>query len=78
MHLLYVLQYKAHCSVIQQLVRFVIEQYREELITSLQGNVDEHRIAEDREVVARDLLNILHRLVYCQLHIGLRLLKFDP
>jgi hypothetical protein len=50
----------------QQLVRFVIEQYREELITLLQGNADEHRIAEDREIVARDLLNILHRfVVYC-------------
>ena len=49
--------------MVQQLVRFVIEQYREELITSLQGGTDENRIAEDREVVARDLLNILHRFM---------------
>ena len=39
----------------------MIEQYRDELITSLQGSVDEHRVAEDREAVASDLLNILHR-----------------
>lgn len=45
----------------QQLVRFVIEQYRDELVTSLQGNIDEHQVAEDREAVASDLLNILHR-----------------
>ncbi len=45
----------------QQLVRFVIEQYRDELVTSLQGSVDESRVAEDREAVASDLLNILHR-----------------
>ena len=45
----------------QQLVRFVIEQYRDELVTSLQGSIDERRIAEDRETVASDLLNILHR-----------------
>ena len=41
----------------------MIEQYRDELITSLQGSVDEHRVAEDREAVASDLLNILHRCV---------------
>lgn len=46
---------------LQQLVRFVIEQYRDELITSLQGSVDEQRVAEDREAVASELLNILHR-----------------
>lgn len=45
----------------QQLVRFVIEQYRDELVTSLQGNIDEHQIAEDREAIASDLLNILRR-----------------
>lgn len=45
----------------QQLVRFVIEQYRDELVTSLQGKIDERQIAEDREAVASDLLNILHR-----------------
>lgn len=45
----------------QQLVRFVIEQYRDELLSALQGAVDEHKIATDREDVASDLLNILHR-----------------
>ena len=44
-------------------MRFVIEQYREELITSLHGSIDEARVAEDREAVASDLLNILHRFV---------------
>ena len=47
----------------QQLVRFVIEQYRDELLLSLQGNLDEQRVAEEREAVASDLLNILHRHV---------------
>lgn len=47
---------------VQQLVRFVIEQYRDELITSLQGSVDEEKRNEDREVVVRDLLNILHSI----------------
>ncbi|KAI0953718.1 hypothetical protein AcW1_007867 [Taiwanofungus camphoratus] len=53
---------QANVYVTQQLVRFVIEQYRDELITSLQGSVDEHRVAEDREAVASDLLNILHSI----------------
>ncbi|KAH9851593.1 fungal-specific transcription factor domain-containing protein [Lenzites betulinus] len=53
---------QANLYVTQQLVRFVIEQYRDELITSLQGNVDERRVAEDREAVASDLLNILHSI----------------
>lgn len=48
-------------SDFQQLVRFVIEQYRDELVMSLHGNVDEHTVAEEREAVASDLLNILHR-----------------
>lgn len=39
----------------------MIEQYRDELVTSLQGSIDEGRVAEDREVVASELLNILHR-----------------
>lgn len=43
-------------------MRFVIEQYRDELITSLQGTVDEERRNEDREEVARDLLNILYSI----------------
>ncbi|EGN98442.1 hypothetical protein SERLA73DRAFT_55337, partial [Serpula lacrymans var. lacrymans S7.3] len=53
---------QANLYVTQQLVRFVIEQYRDELITSLQGNIDEHQVAEDREAVASDLLNILHSI----------------
>lgn len=48
----------------QQLVRFVIEQYRDELIASLQCSVDESRVAEEREAVASELLNILHRLEF--------------
>jgi hypothetical protein len=48
--------------VCKQLVRFVIEQYRDELITSLQGSLDEEKKNEDREVVVRDLLNILHSI----------------
>ncbi|KAH9925558.1 fungal-specific transcription factor domain-containing protein [Fomitopsis serialis] len=54
---------QANVYVTQQLVRFVIEQYRDELITSLQGNIDEQRVAEEREAVASELLNILHRSV---------------
>ena len=50
------------------MVRFVIEQYRDELITSLQGSVDEQRVSEDREAVASDLLNILHRCVLACAH----------
>ena len=50
------------------MVRFVIEQYRDELITSLQGSVDEQRVSEDREAVASDLLNILHRCVLACSH----------
>ncbi len=45
----------------KQLVRFVIEQYRDELVVSLQGNIDDHQVAEDREAVASVLLSILHR-----------------
>ena len=48
----------------QQLVRFVIEQYRDELVASLQGTVDESRVAEEREAVASELLNILRRLEF--------------
>lgn len=53
---------QANLYVTQQLVRFVIEQYRDELVMSLQGNLDEQQVVEDREVVARDLLNILHSI----------------
>ena len=45
----------------QQLVRFVIEQYRDELLMSLHGNLEERQVAESREAVASDLLKILHR-----------------
>ncbi|KAJ7043966.1 fungal-specific transcription factor domain-containing protein [Mycena alexandri] len=48
--------------VTQQLVRFVIEQYRDELVMSIQGSIDEQKVAEDREAVASDLLNILHSI----------------
>lgn len=68
---LYVTQVSCHCKaaplkipltlLIKQLVRFVVEQYRDELITALQGSIDEHQVAEDREAVASDLLNILRR-----------------
>ncbi|KAI0789625.1 fungal-specific transcription factor domain-containing protein [Abortiporus biennis] len=53
---------QANLYVTQQLVRFVIEQYRDELVTSLRGGVDESRVAEDREAVASELLNILHSI----------------
>lgn len=53
---------QANLYVTQQLVRFVIEQYRDELLTSLHGSVDESRIAEEREAVASELLNILHSI----------------
>ncbi|KAF9483432.1 hypothetical protein BDN70DRAFT_873940 [Pholiota conissans] len=53
---------QANLYVTQQLVRFVIEQYRDELLVALQGNLDEHQVAEDREAVASDLLNILHSI----------------
>ncbi|TFY50420.1 hypothetical protein EVJ58_g11056, partial [Rhodofomes roseus] len=54
---------QANVYVTQQLVRFVIEQYRDELITALQASIDEQRVAEEREAVASELLNILHRFV---------------
>lgn len=53
---------QANLYVTQQLVRFVIEQYRDELLMALQGNLNEQQVAEDREAVARDLLNILHNI----------------
>lgn len=53
----------------QQLVRFVIEQYRDELTLQLRGTNDgqalqEHEaaVAEGREAVASDLLNVLHSI----------------
>ncbi|TFK73601.1 hypothetical protein BDN72DRAFT_166713 [Pluteus cervinus] len=53
---------QANLFVTQQLVRFVIEQYRDELLMSLHGHVDESQVAQEREAVARDLLNILHSI----------------
>jgi hypothetical protein len=53
---------QANIYVTQQLVRFVIEQYRDELLMSLQGSLDEQQVAQDREAVASDLLNILHSI----------------
>lgn len=50
-------------------MRFVIEQYRDELIAQLRGSTDpraveEHElaVAEGREAVASDLLNVLHSI----------------
>ncbi|KZV78599.1 hypothetical protein EXIGLDRAFT_633680, partial [Exidia glandulosa HHB12029] len=54
--------------VTQQLVRFVIEQYRDELMTSMRHSLGgdikelENNSAEDREAVASDLLNVLHSI----------------
>ncbi|KAG6850063.1 hypothetical protein H0H93_001613 [Arthromyces matolae] len=53
---------QSNLYVTQQLVRYVIEQYRDELVISLQGSIDEMQMAEDREAVASDLLNILHSI----------------
>lgn len=53
----------SHVHSSQQLVRFVVEQYRDELETQIRGITDEQRIADDREAVASDLLNILHKSV---------------
>ncbi|KAJ7600962.1 fungal-specific transcription factor domain-containing protein [Mycena floridula] len=53
---------QANLYVTQQLVRFVIEQYRDELVMSLQGNIDEMQVSQDRESVASDLLIILHSI----------------
>jgi hypothetical protein len=43
-------------------VRFVIEQYRDELLLSMHGSLDEMRVQADRESIASDLLNILHSI----------------
>ena len=48
---------------LQQLVRFVIEQYRDELMLSIGATTAEEleiSSQEDREAVASDLLNVLH------------------
>lgn len=65
-----------HLPGAQQLVRFVIEQYRDELLMSLQGSLDEQQVAEDREVVASDLLNILHRFIHNLLTMMFSLTQF--
>ncbi|KAI6166598.1 fungal-specific transcription factor domain-containing protein [Pisolithus thermaeus] len=53
---------QANLYVTQQLVRFVIEQYRDELITLMHGSIDERQMMEDREAVASDILDILHSI----------------
>ncbi|PAV16889.1 quinate utilization pathway activator [Pyrrhoderma noxium] len=60
---------QANLYVTQQLVRFVIEQYRDELISQLRSpegplSLEEHEqvVAEGREAVASDLLNVLHSI----------------
>lgn len=53
---------QANLYVTRQLVRFVVERYRDELVTLIQGNVDEYQVAADRETIASDLLNILQSL----------------
>ncbi|KAF8339604.1 fungal-specific transcription factor domain-containing protein [Cantharellus anzutake] len=62
---------QANLYVTQQLVRFVIEQYRDELITMIRlqagPNVDTSELMrgwhmDDREAVASDLLNVLHSI----------------
>jgi len=58
---------QANLYVTQQLVRFVIEQYRDELLMSMPGTMgdtsdSEPSIQEHREAVASDLLNILHSI----------------
>ncbi|KAF8964178.1 fungal-specific transcription factor domain-containing protein [Flammula alnicola] len=41
---------QANLYVTQQLVRFVIEQYRDELLMSLHGSLDEQQVAEDPSI----------------------------
>ncbi|KAG8787118.1 hypothetical protein FRC15_009960 [Serendipita sp. 397] len=56
---------QANLYVTQQLVRFVIEQYRDELMLSMHaatGEEIEITSQEDREAVASDLLNVLHSI----------------
>ncbi|OJA17171.1 hypothetical protein AZE42_00239 [Rhizopogon vesiculosus] len=40
---------QANLYVTQQLVRFVVEQYRDELVMTLQGTINDNQVAEDRE-----------------------------
>ncbi|KIY71708.1 hypothetical protein CYLTODRAFT_418615 [Cylindrobasidium torrendii FP15055 ss-10] len=53
---------QANLYVTQQLVRFVIEQYRDELLSALHGAIDDQSVAESREMVASNLLSILHSI----------------
>ncbi|QRW27130.1 transcriptional activator acu-15 [Rhizoctonia solani] len=59
---------QANLYVTQQLVRYVIEQYRDELVTSMRQNPTDNfdadllRNSEDREQIAIDLLNVLHSI----------------
>jgi len=62
---------QANLYVTQQLVRFVIEQYRDELIAKIRADADPDADTseitrgwqiDDREAVASDLLNVLHSI----------------
>ncbi|KAH8825044.1 fungal-specific transcription factor domain-containing protein [Flagelloscypha sp. PMI_526] len=53
---------QSNLYVTQQLVRFVIEQARDDLLRSLHGHINEETVAEEREAIASDLLNILHSI----------------
>lgn len=55
-------------KLLQQLVRFVIEQYRDELLTSTRGTLGDigPAMQGDREAVASDLLKVLYRYDTCR------------
>ncbi|KAG8775931.1 hypothetical protein FRC12_001186 [Ceratobasidium sp. 428] len=61
---------QANLYVTQQLVRYVIEQYRDELVTSMRQSAGDNFesealrtwTSEDKEQVASDLLNVLHSI----------------
>ncbi|KAI6042705.1 fungal-specific transcription factor domain-containing protein [Pisolithus marmoratus] len=53
---------QANLYVTQQLVRFVIEQYRDELITMMHGRINERQVMEGKEAVVSDLLEILRSI----------------
>ncbi|KAG9121985.1 hypothetical protein FRC07_001815 [Ceratobasidium sp. 392] len=61
---------QANLYVTQQLVRYVIEQYRDELVTSMRQSASDNFesealrtwTSEDKEQVASDLLNVLHSI----------------
>ncbi|QRV86496.1 Fungal specific transcription factor domain [Ceratobasidium sp. AG-Ba] len=61
---------QANLYVTQQLVRYVIEQYRDELVTNMRQSAGDNFesdalrtwTSEDKEQVASDLLNVLHSI----------------